>query len=220
MMARTPRSAFAALGAILSFACLPPGLSGSSGGAASGTTGSEPACVSELGSNQFDPCAGPGSCGCPFQCVYDPLAFFGGSRTFVPSPYVCERGCQTNQDCIGLRTRCAGDVCSVAACGADSGNGTYDSSCSMGDQASDGTCVVLVGVDGGDAAICEQAGASDGGCLDNGALRSQSSDLCLPGDVCAGGQCSQLCDPTTPCPATQSCFMFATNPPSGLCFSQ
>jgi len=193
------------------------------GGSASTTGGAGVNCVSGVASAAFDGCADAGRCGCPLECVDDPLSYVlskDGSST------VCESPCQSNADCVDSGTACTGGTCKLVACGGTSGNGLFNSTCSMGDQPNDGTCDFAPTPDGGRTALCFQAGLSDGGCNPDQGLRSMLNVTCIAGFICfnsgLGNGCMQLCDNVAVfCPAGQICAIFlGLEPPEGVCESR
>ena len=194
----------------------------SSTGTATGATGgSTGGCVPGASSSQFDACAQTGRCGCPYQCVYDPLAYIWSPNG---SSNVCESPCSSNSDCELSATACVGGICALVACGGSSGNGTYNSTCSMADGVTDGTCALVFTPDGGTIEECIAAGTSDGGCNPEAKLRKPSSSICIAGFICIGGgpadECEQECDNITVfCPPGETCTMLeGSDPPAGACY--
>jgi hypothetical protein len=195
------------------------GRSSSTGGTGGGNTGG--GCVSGVSSNQFDSCADTGRCGCPYECVYDPLAYIwspNGSST------VCESTCQFNSDCELVTTACVGGLCVLIACGGAYGNGIYNSTCSMADRLSDGTCALVFKPDGGTDEECFEAGsANDGGCNYEARTRADLASICDPGFACitvgGSGNCEQECDNINIfCPPGADClFLEGSTPVSGAC---
>ena len=193
------------------------GQSNSSGGATgSGTTGG--ACLANETSLQLDPCGDAGECGCPLDCARDPLA-----AAIFPEGRVCEAPCRTDADCAIL-TACVGGICSLVACGADAGNGTYAFGCAMGDEGGLGSCFVGA-VDGGRFSLCVAGGDAGSSCDPTAAERAIPSSLCPPGYLCYAppdsnqGACEKLCDDVaTFCPAGQTCAIeFIAAPKYGHC---
>ena len=188
------------------------------GGSTAGSGGSTGgACLIGETSQQLESCGDAGGCGCPLQCAADPLAI-----PFDSQSRVCEAGCQSDADC-NILTACVGGVCSLIACGADAGSGTYVFACAMGDKSGLGSCDV-VQFDGGRASLCVAGGTSNAECDTVNANRLAPENLCLPGFLCFGaptgntGTCEQLCDDvTTFCPSPKSCTLRFHTPNYGFC---
>jgi len=145
---------------------------------------------------------------------------------------ICEPPCQSNDDCDDLDTACISGHCGYVGCGGHSGNGMYNSTCSMSDGGVDGTCTVsrqAIAPDSGlPLGFCVQAGTETTSCDPYASSRSQASGLCQPGSICEAGApvdggylsyCDQLCDgtPATVCPTGQFCFVYPVPPVSGIC---
>jgi hypothetical protein len=195
------------------------GGSSSSGGTATGGQGCDP----NITSNQLDFCSGPGTCGCPYHCVDDPLAVgLDHANQHGGSGPVCEVPCSSSSDCLTINA-CLNGACSFVACGGNSGNGTYNSTCtSPGSALNAGSCYVVSGA----GAICVLAGAANASC-DPSQLRSDPQAVCAPGFVCESitgegqgmGPCVQMCDDLrVDCPLGQYCNTYSTHPTGGLCF--
>ncbi len=186
---------------------------GSASGGNVGATGG--ACLVGETSQQLDSCADAGGCGCPLACASDPLA-----KPIDSQGRVCEAGCQSDAEC-NILTACVGGICTLIACGADAGNGTYAFACAMGDESGRGSCDVGE-TDAGRFSLCVAGGTSDGGCDTATANREEADGgLCLPGYFCFGpsggtkGTCAQLCDDvTTFCPGVQKCNQKFSAPPN------
>lgn len=181
-------------------------------GASTGT-----ACIAGQPPQQLESCGDAGACGCPTQCATDSL-----STRFDSQNRVCEAGCQSDADC-NILTACVGGVCSLIACGADAGNGTYAFACAIGENSALGSCDVTP-LDGGRSSLCVAGGTSDTGCNTVSATRGADGGLCLPGYLCIGpqtgttGTCTQLCDDvTTFCPSDKSCMLRYKSPNYGFC---
>ncbi len=189
------------------------GSTGSTGGTG-GTGGTTGGCSESAPIAEFQPCTSTADCGCPLVCNRDPLQAQTGS--------VCEYPCPST-GCPDPVTIC-GDagICVTDGCGPGTGNGTFNSTCTVAGLG-EGTCLPELL---GDTSVgyCFLAGTAS---FDAGACSlietTERSELCPPGALCFGlgkGTCSDLCDPNTQgggCPAGSFCAGIVDQPDLGIC---
>jgi hypothetical protein len=201
------------------------GTSTSTAGSTGSTTGTtylpDASCNPNVTSKQFDGCGPSTLCGCPYHCVDDPFAELVLFENPAIEAWLCEQACGSNEDCNSILTGCSdAHNCAAVRCGGGSGNGFYNSTCSMGDGQEDGTCLVISdSVVIIDAGICQQAGTATGTCDDGPVTRSDLVDVCEPGYVCTAvpsASCTKLCTTTDDCPTGQFCNIYG-DPQSGYC---
>jgi len=185
---------------------------GTTGGMGSTSGGGGGACATEL-----EPCSAKADCCANLTCEKEPSA--GGS--------FCESSCKTS-GCANAQTVCTGGTCVLDICGGNSGNGSYNSTCSAGGQA--GTCQPkMPGMD--EYGICFVGGTADGGGCSETAPTTDPSQLCIAGEFCGnnpsgpGEECHVICDPglgrggTAVCKAAGYTTCVATNGDEGECLN-
>ncbi len=102
----------------------------------------------------------------------------------------------TDAQCPNAQTVCDNGTCSLNICGGKSGNGKYNSTCSVGSE--QGTCAPK-GSGKDEYGICYAGGSSDGGCSNT--APKGSTQLCVAGQYCVpnpngpGEICRPVCDP-------------------------
>ncbi len=188
------------------------GSNGSTTRGSSGSTGSSKS-GSCIGTDcSFVPDGGSmigGNCGCEADCCGDGL-----HCVFSYGNGICEPSCGSNADCPEPYTACARGLCAPVFCGSPTANGQFSGPCTVVSPG-DGMCSVPVGggtlvvLDGGGwLGLCVLTGtAATGTACDATGTRSDSSQLCVSGDVCAG-QCLQTCGADGGCPAGKSCRVY------------
>ncbi len=189
--------------------------SGATGGSTSGgTTGG--GCSESAPISEFQHCKLDSDCGCPLVCNKDPLVSATSS--------VCEYPCKTTA-CADAVTICStGKICITDGCGPGTGNGSFNSTCTVAKK-NDGTCLPELL---GDTSVgyCFLGGTApfDAGGCDPSATASEASLLCPPGSLCFGptddvGSCNVLCDPSlgTGCPSGSFCTGIVDQPDLGVC---
>ncbi len=139
----------------------------------------------------------------------------------------CEPQCLTNFDCPDLGYACNGTYCQFNTCGADSGNGSFNSTCDV-IGIDDGTCVPSK-LNGMTIGKCYQGGTASTCCNGNG-LRPPSdteagfAEICEAGFICSGtptGECGAICTPHMhECPQGQFCAFELDDEITGGCFGQ
>jgi hypothetical protein len=172
--------------------------SSSSGGSSSSSGGFDGGfCDGHFGgaTPEYGYCSLDTDCACPFACNPDdpPFGFSGGLGS------VCEYPCTSNADCPEVFTACQGGYCAYDLCDVtktidgSAPNGAASGTCDSSD-AGDGTCVVENDAVLGVIAVCLQGGSSTTTCSGT-ALRTDSSSLCVAGDVCVAGADAGSCRP-------------------------
>jgi hypothetical protein len=187
---------------------------GTVGGSSGGSTGGPESCNPNASPVEFLTCASPSGCGCPLLCVHDALA-----------GQVCEYPCTATDQCPDLLTVCNGANCQLDGCGPGTGNGSYNSFCTV-TSTDDGSCIPLQLTDGTVYGVCAQGGSAVTTCNAT-ANREDLSQVCQGGMVCIGGAigtggvCGDVCDPNQggPCPSGQECAFTVDDPLAGACYT-
>ncbi|MHB8417347.1 MAG: hypothetical protein ACYDCL_04680 [Myxococcales bacterium] len=184
------------------------------GGSSGGTSGGKESCNPNASPVEFLSCSSPSGCGCPLLCVDDALA-----------GQVCEYPCTTTDQCPDLLTVCNGTNCKLDPCGPGTGNGSYNSFCSV-TGTDDGSCIPLQLADGTVYGVCAQGGSAATSCnatanRQNLAEVCQAGMVCIGGAIGTGGVCGDVCDPNQggPCPAGQLCAFTVDDPLAGACYT-
>jgi hypothetical protein len=122
---------------------------------------------------------------------------------------------------------CNGTYCQFNACGADSGNGAFNSFCDV-TGTDDGTCIPST-LNGATIGQCMQGGTATT-CCNGDATRpgpnGPLSSICEAGLICSStptGECGAVCDPSKrrfACPAGLSCDFVLDDAITGGCFGQ
>jgi hypothetical protein len=188
---------------------------GATGGATGGTGGTTGGCSPFAPLEEFATCTTTADCGCPLVCNDDPLQAQTGS--------VCEYPCPTT-GCPNPLTICGdGGICVTDGCGSGTGNGTFNSTCTV-DAGTDGTCLpeLLGDTSVGYCFLAGTASFDAGGCSLI-ATSGEPTELCPAGALCFGvgdkGTCSDLCDPNAQggCPGGSFCADIVDEPDLGIC---